>query len=93
MQFDLKSNIYNEKGHLVNGIFVRNHSNFNEHIIAIAVQYRNNQMNGFYKTFNEYGRIVSDKTYLNGVLHGIATYFDDEGNIVREDYYDDGYKI
>lgn len=93
MFFDTKSNIYDEKGYLTDGILVKNHYNFNEHNPGIAVQYRNNQMNGFYKTFSETGRLISDRTFCNGILHGISKFFDDNGNIIREDEYDDGKKI
>ena len=93
MYFDTKSNIYDVNGYLAEGILVKNHYNFNDHIPAIAVQYKRNQMNGFYKTFSETGQLISDRTFCNGFLHGISKFYDENGNIIREDEYDDGRKI
>ncbi len=93
MLFDTKSNIYDVNGYLADGILVKNHYNFNDHIPAIAVQYKRNQMNGFYKTFDEAGRLISDRTFRNGFLHGISKFYDENGNLIREDEYDDGDKI
>jgi len=76
MFFDTKSNIYDENGYLADGILVKNHYGLNDTIPAIAVEYRKMQMNGFYKTFSETGRLISDN-----------------GNIIREEEYDDGKKI
>ena len=93
MFFDTKSNIYDYNGYLAEGILVKNHYNLNGHIPAIAVQYKRNQMNGFYKTFSETGRLISDRTFRNGFLHGISKFYDENGNLIREDEYDDGKKI
>jgi len=93
MFFDTKSNIYDENGYLADGILVKNHYNFNDNIPAIAVEYRKMQMNGFYKTFSETGRLISDRTFRNGFLHGISKFYDENGNLIREDEYDDGKKI
>jgi hypothetical protein len=93
MLFDTTSNIYNRGGHLTDGILVKNHYNFNKHIPAIAVQYKRNQMNGFYKTFDEAGQLISDRTFCNGFLHGISKFYDENENLIREDEYDDGKKI
>ena len=93
MYFDTTSNIYDVNGYLTDGILVKNHYNFNDHIPAIAVQYKRNQMNGFYKTFSETGRLISDRTFRNGILHGISKFYDDNKNLIREDEYDDGKKI
>ena len=93
MFFDTKSNIYDVNGYLANGILVKNHYGIHDNVIAIAVEYRNMQMNGFYKTFSETGRLISDRTFRNGFLHGISKFYDDNGNVIREDEYDDGKKI
>ena len=93
MYFDRKSNIYNRDGYLKDGILVKNHNNFNDNIPGIAVEFRNNQMNGFYKTFHESGRLISDRTFRNDILHGISKFYDENENLIREDEYDDGRKI
>ena len=93
MYFDKKSNIYNQDGYLTDGILVKNHYNLNDNIPGIAVEFRNNQMNGFYKTFSETGRLISDRTFRNGILHGISKFYDENENLIREDEYDDGKKI
>jgi hypothetical protein len=93
MLFDTKSNIYDVNGYLADGILVKNHYNFNDHIPAIVVQYKRNQKNGFYKTFDEAGRLISDRTFCNGFLHGISKFYDENENLIREDEYDDGRKI
>lgn len=93
MQFDTKSNIYNDDGYLTDGILIKYHYGIHDNIIAIAIEFRNNQMNGFYKTFNESGMIVSNRTYRNSFLHGSSYFYDENGNIIREVEYDDGKKI
>lgn len=93
MLFDTKSNIYNQDGYLTDGILVENHYNFNDNIPAIAVQYRNNQMNGFYKTFSETGQLISNRTFCDGLLHGISKFYDENGSLIVEDEYDYGMKI
>ena len=93
MLFDTQSNIYDDNGYLADGILVKYHYNFNDTIPAIAVEYRRMQMNGFYKSFSETGRLISDRTFRNGFLHGISKFYDDNENLIREDEYDDGNKI
>jgi len=46
MQFDTESNIYNDKGNLTFGTLIKYHYGFNDHVVAIAVQYQNGQRNG-----------------------------------------------
>jgi len=93
MQFDTKSNIYNDKGNLTFGTLIKYHYGFNDHVVAIAVQYQNGQRNGFSKTFDECGRLMSERTFKNGALNGVSQFFDTNGNLIRECFYENDHLV
>lgn len=96
MSFDTTANIYDKNGYLSDGIHIEYHCKLDDKlddIPAIAIEYRNMRMNGFYKTFSKTGQLISDRYCLNGFFHGISKYYDENGNIILEEHYDTGRKI
>ena len=74
MLFVTESNIYNDKGYITSGILIKYHYGFNDHVVAIAVQYQNGQRNGFSKTFDTNGNLIRECFYKNGRLLNTTLY-------------------
>ena len=57
------------------------------------MNYKDGQLNGPFKIYNEQAKLQRSGSFKNGKQHGLLQYYDDNGNVTLEYTYENGEKV
>lgn len=75
------------KGFLINGEMKCYDENGR---LKAVLHFKNGQMDGYQREYNEYGKLVDEAYYKNGQLQATGNFVDDELDGVQRGYYENG---
>ena len=77
----------------LNGSLISRRVFWEDGIIKIFENYKENKLHGVYEEYDEEGVITLRGNYKNGLLHGTWTYYYHNGSIDLERHYKSGQRI
>lgn len=63
---------------------------YEDSTLRLSSHYNNNELDGHYKIYNVYGKLVLDGQYVNNEPDGAWYYYDDDGQLKYELLYENG---